>query len=549
MNRMDLWERYKKYVYQNREVGLMVDVSRMNFSEDYFKKMEPRIQKAFREMEALESGSIANPDEKRMVGHYWLRAPELAPDTKITQDIRNTLRSIKKFAKDIHAGKIMTPNGKPFSRLLLIGIGGSALGPQFVSDALETPKDPMKLYFFDNTDPDGIDRVLKEIGRGLSETMTIVTSKSGGTKETRNGMLEAMAAYQSKRLSFEKNAVAITEADSELDRIAKKGRWLARFPMWDWVGGRTSETSAVGLLPAALQGFDIDALLDGARLCDEVTRKKETRMNPAALLALTWCHATGGQGKKHMVILPYKDRLQLFPKYLQQLVMESLGKEKDLNGQVVNQGITVYGNKGSTDQHAYIQQLREGVNNFFVTFIEVLRDRDGKSLQVDPDVTSGDYLNGFLQGTRRALFENGRESITITIERVDARSLGVLIALYERAVGFYASLININAYHQPGVEAGKKAASFILQLQSWVLSFLHKEKGRAFTAEEIASAIGAKEEVEAVLKLLEHAAANEDHRIVEIPGEFPFDSRYEYGSSRRGSPRSLSVRKTAMLRQ
>ena len=528
MNRMNLWKRYKKYLYHNRELGLMVDVSRMNFPEDYFEKMEPRIQKALRDMETLESGAIANPDENRRVGHYWLRAPELAPDTKITQDIRNTLRSIKKFAKDIHAGKIMTPNGKPFSRLLLIGIGGSALGPQFVSDALETPKDPMKLYFFDNTDPDGIDRVLKEIGRGLSETMTIVTSKSGGTKETRNGMFEAMAAYQSKRFSFEKNAVAITEADSELDRIAKKGRWLARFPMWDWVGGRASETSAVGLLPAALQGFDIHALLEGARLCDEVTRKKETRANPAALLALMWYHATEGRGRKDMVVLPYKDRLSLFPKYLQQLVMESLGKEKDLSGQVVNQGITVYGNKGSTDQHAYIQQLREGVNNFFVTFIEVLRDREGKSLQVDPDVTSGDYLNGFLQGTRKALNEKSRESITITLERIDVRSIGVLIALYERAVGLYASLININAYHQPGVEAGKKAAELVIQLQSRVFSFLRKEKGKAFTAEEIASAINGREEAESIFKLLEHAAANVDHKIKKVPDRLPFNSRYRW---------------------
>ena len=528
MNNIELWERYKKYLNFTPELGLMVDISRMNFPDDYFEKMEARIQKAFREMEALESGATANPDENRMVGHYWLRAPELAPDTKMTQGIKNTLRSIKKFASDIHTGKLVTPKGKRFSRFLLIGIGGSALGPQFVSHALGTPKDSLKPFFFDNTDPDGFDRILGEIGNHLSETITLVISKSGGTKETRNGMLEAMAAYQSKRLSFEKNAVAITETDSELDRIAKKDRWLARFPMWDWVGGRTSETSAVGLLPAALQGFDIDALLEGARLCDEVTRKKETRINPAALLALTWYHATGGQGKKDMVILPYKDRLQLFPKYLQQLAMESLGKERNLDGKIVSQGITVYGNKGSTDQHAYIQQLREGVNNFFVTFIEVLRDREGRSLQVDPDVTSGDYLNGFLQGTRSALGEKGRESITITIETIDARSIGILIALYERVVGFYACLINVNAYHQPGVEAGKKAAELVIRLQKAALAYLRERKDESFTAEEIASAIGAREEVDAVFKLLEHAAANPDHKIKKIPAKLPFNSRYEY---------------------
>jgi glucose-6-phosphate isomerase len=341
-------------------------------------------------------------------------------------------------------------------------------------------------------------------------------------------MLEAKAAYQSKGLRFEKHAVAITGANSNLDRIAKKEGWIARFPMWDWVGGRTSETSAVGLLPAALQGIDIDALLEGARLCDEVTRGKDSRTNPAALLALAWYRATGGCGKKDMVILPYKDRLQLFPKYLQQLIMESLGKERDLSGQIVNQGISVYGNKGSTDQHAYVQQLREGVNNFFVTFIEVLKDREGRSLLLDGKVTSGDYLNAFLQGTRRALSEKDRQSITLTIEKIDPRSIGAMIALYERAVGFYGSLININAYHQPGVEAGKKAAGLVIDLQTKALAFLKKERAKSFTAEEIASAIGAPEEAEIIFKSLEHAAANVDHPIKKNPADSPFRSQYHY---------------------
>src|SRR6185369_13443550 len=123
--------------------------------------------------------------------------------------------------------------------------------------------------------------------------------------------------------------------------------------------------------------------------------------------------ATDGRGSKDMVVLPYKDRLELFSRYLQQLVMESLGKEKDLQGRVVNQGISVYGNKGSTDQHAYVQQLRDGVANFFLTFVQVAKDReDGeRSLAVEEDVTSGDYLLGFLLGTREALAEKGRRSV------------------------------------------------------------------------------------------------------------------------------------------
>src|ERR1044071_7297665 len=144
-------------------------------------------------------------------------------------------------------------------------------------------------------------------------------------------------------------------------------------------------------------------MLEGAAGVDEVTRYPVTAQNPAALLALMWHYATEGRGAKDMVVLPYKDRLLLFSRYLQQLVMESIGKEFDLEGRVVNQGIAVYGNKGSTDQHAYVQQLREGVNNFFATFIAVLEERGRASIEVEPGITSGDFLAGFLLGTRRAL--------------------------------------------------------------------------------------------------------------------------------------------------
>ncbi len=205
-----------------------------------------------------------------------------------------------------------------------------------------------------------------------------------------------------------------------------------------------------------------------------------------------------------MVVLPYKDRLLLFSRYLQQLVMESLGKRLDLDGNRVDQGIAVYGNKGSTDQHAYVQQLRDGVNNFFVTFIRVL-ESGGSPMEVEPGATAGDYLHGFLLGTREALYANGRESVTLTIRRVDARSIGVLIALFERAVGLYASLIHINAYHQPGVEAGKKAAGAVLELQARVLGSLGAAPR---TAVEIAAAAGEPEAAETVYLILEHLAAN-----------------------------------------
>jgi len=464
-----------------------------------------------------------------MVGHYWLRHPALAPTKTIQKEIEDTNAAIKDFAAKVHAGAIRGAKG-PFKNLLVIGIGGSALGPQFVSHALgQPPNDKLAIYFFDNTDPDGIDKVLAEIGPELGQTLAVVISKSGGTKETRNGMLEAQAAYERAGLKFGPHAVAVTGALSELDKYATSNGWLTRFPMWDWVGGRTSEHSAVGLLPAALQGINIDEMLAGAKACDEITRQTKTEANPAALLALMWFYVGNGKGTKNMVVLPYKDRLELFSKYIQQLVMESLGKEKDLDGKVVNQGIAVFGNKGSTDQHSYVQQLRDGILNFFVTFIEVQNDRSSKSMMVDPDVTAGDYLQGFYLGTRQALHENGRESVTITIKSVSPFSVGLLIALFERTVGLYASLININAYNQPGVEAGKKAATAVIDLQRKILAYLAEKKGHALTSSQLASGIGAHDDFETVFKICEHLSANPDHGIAKTIGKTPFEATYSKG--------------------
>jgi glucose-6-phosphate isomerase len=222
---------------------------------------------------------------------------------------------------------------------------------------------------------------------------------------------------------------------------------------------------------------------------------------------MCWHFAGGGAGRKDMVVLPYKDSLLLFARYLQQLIMESLGKEKDLDGRAVHQGIAVYGNKGSTDQHAYVQQLRDGLDNFFVTFIEVLEDRRQSSLEVENGITSGDYLSGFLQGTRQALTENHRDSITLTVSRIDPGTVGALIALYERAVGFYASLVNINAYHQPGVEAGKKAAASILDLQKRLVQILQAES-KPLTVETLAEKAGFPDRIESVYHIVRHLSAN-----------------------------------------
>jgi glucose-6-phosphate isomerase len=520
MDTRELWQRYEDWLYYHEGLDLYLDVSRMPIDAALIETLKPKFEQAFKDMEALEGGAIANPDENRMVGHYWLRDPDRAP-AALRQEIGDTLTAIEAFVQKVHDGIIHPPEAPKFTNILSIGIGGSALGPEFVAEALAPDFPPLSIYFMDNTDPAGIDRVLNRLQDQLKSTLIIITSKSGGTPETRNGMLEVKHVYEQQGLHFPSHAVAITVPGSKMDELERMEGWLAEFPMFDWVGGRTSEMSAVGLLSASLLGINIRSLLAGAKEMDAATRVPEIQRNPAALLALSWYAAGNGKGEKDMVMLPYKDSLLLFSRYLQQLVMESLGKEKDLDGNIVHQGIAVYGNKGSTDQHAYVQQLREGVPNFFATFIEVLEDREGKSIEVEPEATSGDFLSGFLQGTRQALYENDRSSITVTIPQVNPRTVGALIALYERAVGLYASLVNINAYHQPGVEAGKKAAASVLNLQRQVLAAL-KSAGQPLELPVLAEKAGATDSIETVYKIVRHLAANQRGVILEGDRANPF---------------------------
>jgi glucose-6-phosphate isomerase len=500
------WSTFLSHYHEYPQVGFSLDLSSSGVDVAALEALAGRMSGALKAMAELEKGAIANPDEKRMVGHYWLRAPELAPSPELADRIEQTIDRIEQFAADIHSGRITTPEGQLFDTVISIGIGGSALGPQLVEKALAHSRQPMEVFFLDNTDPDGIDSLLDALGPDtLATTLVLVTSKSGGTPETLNGMLEVESLFHAMGRHFGRQAVAITGDGSKLYQTAEEGEWLEIFPMEDWVGGRTSVTSAVGLLPAALGGVDIREFLRGARDMDALTRSPDPHTNPAALLAAAWYQIGEGKGRKDMVVLPYKDRLDLFSRYLQQLVMESLGKALDRDGQRVEAGIAVYGNKGSTDQHAYVQQLRDGLRNFFVTFIAVDKARRGSSIDIEEGVRTEDFLNAFFLGTRSALAEEGRPSLTLTMADVSAYHLSALIALFERAVGLYAELININAYHQPGVEAGKKAATGSLELQRSILRQLNKAPG-PMSVPELAAALRAEDRQPLIFYLCRHLA-------------------------------------------
>jgi len=461
----------------------VVDASHARLGDAAYASL--RWEEAFAEQVRVERGDRVNVDDNRQVGHYWLRDPGLAPTLEQAAAIQQNRERAVSLSARVMKGEIRATDGEPFTHVLHIGIGGSQLGPSLIVNALGDTG--LKVEFMDNTDPDGIARILTRLGPDLAHTLVLVASKSGSTPEPRNALAITRAAMKQVGVHPPQHLISITMEGTELDKLAKSEGWLAALPTWSWVGGRFSPTSVIGLLPADLAGVDTEALLTGAAQMDTWTRSTDPWSNPAAIMAGAWYLSGRGQGERSLVVLPYADRLQLLARYLQQLVMESLGKRHDRRGREVYQGLTVYGNKGSTDQHAYVQQLRDGRNDFLALFVQVLGDGAGSQQVVDENFTSGDFLQGFLLGTRQALTDADRPSVTVTVDRVDAFTLGGLIALFERSVGLYAALIGINGYHQPAVEAGKAAASSILSISRRIRAYSDKFRTVQQLADELQS--------------------------------------------------------------
>lgn len=492
------------FTYVSPDTTFTLDLAAAGLGADAFAALRERFESAHREMVALENGAVKNIDEQRQVTHFTDR---------IAYGGSESFREVEAFFERLRSGAVMGSTGKPIEHVVVNGIGGSALGPQMVQFAMRGPywnelsreqrRGAARIYFTDNTDPAGVMDILAVVD--LEATLVVSISKSGGTRETANNLTAFENAFAAAGVDFAGHAAAITMAGSVLDRRARDGGWLAVWPMAESIGGRTSETAVVGHVPAAAANIDFAALLDGATTMDRWTREAELTRNPAYMLAAAWYLLGGGRGDRNMVIVPYADRLVLLSRYLQQLVMESLGKELDRDGAVVHQGLNVFGNKGGTDAHAFIQQLNDGRDDFFVTFIEILED--AAQLPIDA-LPMGSYLHNFLHGLCGALSGKGRRVITMTFDRLDAATLGMIIALYERAVAVYAELININAFHQPGVQAYKKVSESLNDLNLALLEFVDGHCGFAGTAAEAAEVAGCADRAGDVAHMLAKMAAN-----------------------------------------
>ncbi|MBO5792467.1 MAG: glucose-6-phosphate isomerase, partial [Lentisphaeria bacterium] len=326
----DWFDRCRKYTITDAESGFEINFAGMNFTDNDLEKMAPLFARANAGIAAIEKGEIKNPDEKRKVTHFTDR---------ITYCSSPLYKAVEEFAAQVRSGAITGSTGRPFTAVAVNGIGGSALGPQLLQFAVngpywnelpvETRKNGLKIYFLDNTDSAEFADLCQVMDP--ETTLHLVVSKSGGTQETKNNMIAMEKFYAARGLDFGRHAAAVTMPGSKLDQYAAEKKFLASFEMADSIGGRTSESAIVGHVPAALTGIDFKSFIAGFLRMDELTRSTDALKNPAMMLSAMWYIAGAGKGDRNMVIVPYSDRLVLLSRYLQQLVMESLGKELDLD--------------------------------------------------------------------------------------------------------------------------------------------------------------------------------------------------------------------------
>lgn len=361
--------------------------------------------------------------------------------------------------------------------VVVMGIGGSSLGARAIYQALSGPLELVglgkrthaRLHFPDNSDPWFLAALLDALDP--KATLALCVSKSGGTVETAAQLLVLKRWFESALGADDvrKHIVAITDPKAgQLREQAVAEKW-ATLPVPSNVGGRFSLLSPVGLLPALLAGIDIDELLEGAEHMAKRCETTELRDNPAGLIAAIHVLQHRLRGRSIHVMMPYSDRLRPFAAWYVQLWAESLGKRLNRAGQAVELGPTPIPAVGATDQHAQMQLFMEGPRDKLVTFIRVVEP--GRDLIIPHANGPSSYLGGTTlhalleaerEGTTQALAMDGRPSLTLSLQRLDAFSLGGLFFLYEAATAFAGELYDINAFDQPGVELGKKLANALL---------------------------------------------------------------------------------------
>lgn len=443
---------------------------------------KPKVAKALELFKKMENGEIVNhtevkaESEDRAVDHYNHR---LAKELVKGKSLDHTLKyweEIKAFATKVLNGDIKTKAGKKYENIIFNGIGGSYLGPlmliiaKYGMDFNTTSKLPMKIYFISNTDSDMFHQITSNIN--IETSIMVHLSKSGTTSETAGNTQTWTELLQKKGLVVGEHSGCVTIRGSKLANIAKDNNYIGQWYMEEETGGRTSVCSAIGMVPAAFAKFDFAAFIKGMGEMDELTRKDGD--NPAALLAscIDYTNNKAGFGYKNMIVLCYCEFMREYAHYLQQLYMESLGKNYKVDGTEVHVGQSVFGGVGTGEQHSFMQQVQKGLGDCFVRMITFeKRQFDYVNEQAG---SMGRQLLAFFEGTQKALIKNKRPFVVSTLPERNEHAFGMMIALEERVVSFLASFFEINAYDQPGVQDGKLAASDVNKTSKAIVDALAK---------------------------------------------------------------------------
>lgn len=428
------------------------------------------------------------------VGAHGLDASTLAPGTPAAERIRTLTDSLAKSRgtgwerwRELARGemreehlrdikKLVSEREGRFENMVVLGIGGSALGNIALQAALHSPlynllgdrKTP-RIFVVDNVDPSLLGDVLRfcEQTGGIDKTLFNVVSKSGETAETAAQFMvvrDLLQQHLGERAG--ENVVAVTDPAKGTMRQICDAEGYATLPVPEGVGGRFSALSPVGLFSAAMAGIDIEALLDGANAMDARCSSPEIGENPAAMLAHLLVEL-GHAGKPNHVLMPYANRLYLLADWFRQLWAESLGKQHDTEGNEVFAGFTPIKALGTTDQHSQVQLYREGPNDKVIGLMDVA-DWSGVDVAIPAGLgvdalsylegsTIGTLLNAEKRATEYALVASQRPNFTITFPTIDAHHVGEFMMLWQVATAYAGLMLGIDAYDQPAVELGKQA--------------------------------------------------------------------------------------------
>ena len=474
--------------------GFFVDYSKNRINQDT-KELLLKLAEELQLRQAIQSyfeGDIINETEGRAVLHTALRTAKdskvLVAGKDVVAEVFQVKEQIKAFSNAVISGEMKGYTGKPFTDVVNIGIGGSDLGPVMVTEALKFYENHLKVHYVSNVDGDHVHETLKALNP--ETTLFIVVSKSFTTQETLSNALTIKKWFLEHATAADvaKHFAAVSTNLKMIDEFGIAQENV--FPMWDWVGGRFSLWSAVGLSISLAVGYDnFEALLSGANAMDDHFKETDFSDNIPVMLALLSVWYNNFFGAETEAIIPYTQYLHRLPAYLQQGIMESNGKSVDRMGTKVTYqtGTIIWGEPGTNSQHAFFQLIHQGTKliptdfigfkeplhgdtdhhnklmaNFFAQTEALMKGKTADEVRAEL-ASSGKTKEAINELTPFKVFEGNKPTTTILMDKLTPKALGALVALYEHKIFVQGLIWNIFSYDQWGVELGKQLAKNILK--------------------------------------------------------------------------------------